>query len=316
MHQLFPNLLLHRKAEGLPLKLHWRRIFILPTKPGLFFGFIATLMLVASLNFNNNMGLMMTFLLFGLAQVSLHQVFFNIRNIIIDHVSTKPVFLGEKATFTIHFKANETKYDICVNHVNNKYNNRDKLVELPAGELQSIAYERTTTQRGWFSLGKIRVFSSYPFGLFFAWIWTKIDSKCLVYPKPEESPPPLPQHAQSDGEITIIKQGEEFHGLKPFQSGDAKNLIAWKRTAQTGELISREFQQTYGKRLLLDFAQINLPDNEAKLSRLTAWVQIAYQKQLDFCLKLPHFDSGYDHSSQHYLKCLKELALFETPRVQ
>ena len=87
LRRLFPNLMLHRKVEGLPLQINWRRIFILPTKPGLFFGFIAGLMLVASLNFNNNMGLMMTFLLFGLAQVALHQVFFNIRNLSIDHVT-------------------------------------------------------------------------------------------------------------------------------------------------------------------------------------------------------------------------------------
>ena len=75
LHRLFPNVLLHRKVEALPLTINWRRIFILPTKPGLFFAFIALLMLIASLNFNNNMGLMLTFLLFGLAQVALHQVF-------------------------------------------------------------------------------------------------------------------------------------------------------------------------------------------------------------------------------------------------
>lgn len=316
MHQFFPNLMLHRKSEGLPLTIYWRRIFILPTKPGLFFGFIATLMLIASLNFNNNMGLMMTFLLFGLAQVSLHQVFFNIRNLTIDHVSVKPVFLGQKATFMVHFKSKENKYDICINHADSKHDSKNTLVELKAEEIKSIAYERQTTQRGWFPLGKIRVFSSYPFGLFYAWIWTKIDNRCLVYPQPEDSPPPLPLHANSDGEMTVIKQGEEFHGLKPFQPGDAKNLIAWKRTAQTGELISREFQQTFGEKLLLDFNQVNLSDNESKLSRLTAWVQIAHQKQLDFCLKLPHFDSGYDHSSQHYLRCLKELALFEAPQAE
>ncbi len=311
LHRLFPNLMLHKKAEGLPLQINWRRIFILPTKPGLFFGFIASLMLVASLNFNNNMGLMMTFLLFGLAQVALHQVFFNIRNLTIDHVSAKPVFMGENATFVVHFKAEEAKYDLCVNHVDSPHRQGDRLVELPAEELKSLEYHRPTQQRGWMSLGKIRVFSSYPFGLFYAWIWTTIDSACLVYPMPEKSPPPLPTQSQSDGEANLVKKGEEFHGVKPFQSGDAKNLIAWKRTAQTGELISREFQQTVGHKLLLDYTLVNVSGVEAKLSRLTAWVILAHQQQLDYCLKLPKFNSGFAHSSKHHLKCLKALALFQ-----
>jgi len=315
-NKFFPNLMLHKKAENLPLQINWRRVFILPTKPGLFFGFITFLMLIASLNFNNNMGLMMTFLLFGLAQVALYQVFFNLRNLIIDHVTVKPVFLGEEAEFMIHLKADEKKYDICIK---NKSHSKDLLtpclIELPADELHPVSYKTMTSKRGWLTLGKIKILSSYPFGLFFAWIWTNIDTKCLVYPIPEISPPPLPTHAQSDGETTVIKQGEDFHGLKPFQSGDSMRLIAWKRTAQTGELISREFQQTHGKKLLLDYAQIPLADTEVKLSRLTAWVLIAYQQQLEYCLKLPQFNSGYGYSSKHHLACLKELALFALPEL-
>ncbi|MBL4772180.1 MAG: DUF58 domain-containing protein [Alcanivoracaceae bacterium] len=315
--KFFPNLMLHRKVENLPLLINWRRVFILPTKPGLFFAFVTFLMLVASLNFNNNMGLMMTFLLVGLGQVALYQVFFNLKSLIIDHVTVKPVFLGKEAEFIIHFKASEAKYDICINNKSLIKGSMDPcLIELPADELHYISYKMATSSRGWLTLGKIKVLSSYPFGLFFAWIWTNIDARCLVYPRPETSAPPLPIHAQSDGETSIIKQGEDFHGLKPFQSGDSMRLIAWKRTAQTGELISREFQQTHGEKLLLDYSQIPLAGTEEKLSRLTAWVLMAYQQQLDYCLQLPQFNSGYGYSSKHHLSCLKELALFALPKTK
>ena len=309
--RLFPNLMLHRKVEPLPLKINWRRVFILPTKPGIFFAFVTFLMLVASLNFNNNMGLMLTFLLVGLAQVAMYRVFFNIRSLIIDHVTVKPVFLGEDATFMIHITANESKYDICVRNKTKLNKNLDScLAEVPADEVHPIGLKLNTHKRGWLTLGKIKVLSSYPFGLFFAWIWTNIDTRCLVYPTPESHPPGFPDHKQDEGNTMVIKQGEDFHGLKPFQAGDSMRLIAWKRTAQSGELISREFQQTIGEKLLLDYAQVSLSDSEAKLSRLTAWVIKAYQQQLDYCLKLPHFNSGFGYSSQHHLACLKELALF------
>lgn len=300
-----PNLMLHRKFEQLPLLIHWRRVFILPTKPGLFFGFITFIMLVASLNFNNNMGLMLTFLLAGLAQVALYRVFFNLRSLVINHVSAKPVFLGDNAIFSIHLKSSESKYDICLKN----QTDQQLLIKLPADEILPMNVAVITTKRGWVPCGKIKIQTAYPFGLFFAWIWTNLDSKCLVYPFAEESPPPLPFHAQSEGKTNVIIHGEEFHGLKPFQSGDSRRLIAWKRTAQTGELISREFQQTQGEKLLLDFSQITLADVEMKLSRLTAWVLMANQQQLDYCLKLPQFESGFGYSDIHHQSCLKALAL-------
>lgn len=301
-----PNLMLHKKPEDLPLQINWRRIFILPTKPGLFFGFITFLMLIASLNFNNNMGLMMTFLLVGLSQVALHKVFFNLRKLIIQRVTAKPVFLGQKAVYSIYLTASEKKYDICIE----KDKKHNCLIELPAEKSRQITCQLDSIERGWLVCGKIKIFTSYPFGLFFAWIWTNLDAKCLVYPKPEENPPPLPINNHSEGITSVITHGDDFHGLKPFYTGDSMRLIAWKKTAQIGELISREFQQTQGEKLLLDYSHIQLADTEQKLCRLTAWVLLSYQQQLDFCLKLPTFDSGYGYSSEHQLNCLKALALF------
>jgi len=305
-YKFFPTLMLHRKSEALPLSINWRRIFILPTKPGLFFAFITLLMLIASLNFNNNMGLMMTFLLFGLAQVSLYRVFFNLRNLIIRQVNAKPVFLGDKANFKIEIHANEEKYDICVQ----KDNYENCLIHLDAEVNAHLHCEMKTLKRGWLTCGKVKLSTSFPFGLFNAWIWTRFDAQCLVYPMVESSPPPLPLHASSDGQTAVIAQGEDFHGLKPYQTGDAFRLIAWKRTAQTGELISREFQQTRGEKLVLNFDQVNISGIEQKLSRLTAWVLKAHQQQIDYRLLLPQFDSGFGYSNKHHLSCLKALALY------
>jgi len=301
-----PNLMLHKKPENLPLLVNWRRVFIFPTKPGLFFGFVSLLMLMASLNFNNNMGLMMTFLLFGLAQVAMYRVFFNIKDLVIHHVTSKPVFLGAKCEYKVYLKSAETKYDICI-----KNDDGEKCtVEIPAENQKAVLVLKKSKRRGWQTCGKVRVSSTYPFGLFFSWIYTNLDARCLVYPMPEQSPPPLPIHAQSEGKTNVIFDGEEFHGLKPFQSGDSMRLIAWKRTAQTGELISREFQHTQGEKLLLDFSQMSMQDTEMKLSRLTAWVVKAQKMQIDYCLKLPDFNSGFGYSSKHHLLCLKALALY------
>ena len=65
------KLINRRGRESLPVRFNWRRIYVLPSKPGLFFSLIWFVMLMAALNFNNNMGLMLVFMLFGMAQVML-----------------------------------------------------------------------------------------------------------------------------------------------------------------------------------------------------------------------------------------------------
>lgn len=306
LKKMAPNLMRHKKPEALPLRINWRRIFVLPTKPGIFFAVITFLMLVASLNFNNNMGLMMTFLLFGVAQVAMYRVFLNIRNLLIHHVVAKPVFLGQHAVFDIYLQADQDKFDICMD----KPDASRFISELQKGDIKYISTQQITRKRGWQRCEKIKIYSSYPFGLFYAWIWAKPDVQCLVYPRPEDSAPPLPLDLYSEGQTEKIIHGDDFHGLKPFQSGDSLRLIAWKRTAQTGELISRELQQYQGEKLVLNYANVPLADVEKKLSRLTAWVVEAQQMQLDYCLILPGFNSGFGYSGKHYLNCLKALALF------
>ena len=52
-----------RGVSELPRDLEYKRIFVLPTRFGFWFGVLLLLMIVGGLNFNNNMTLMLAFLL-------------------------------------------------------------------------------------------------------------------------------------------------------------------------------------------------------------------------------------------------------------
>lgn len=306
VEKLFPNLLMMKRTEPIPVKIHWRRIYILPTKPGLFYAVICLLMLIASLNFNNNLGLMMTFLLVGMAQVALHRVFFNLRNLVIKDVTSAPVFVDEKAAFHINLKSEGEKYDIKVVQETSV----DLLLTLKPHKVASLKIEKYADQRGWLDLGRFKVSTSYPFGLFVAWVWTNLQGqKCLVYPKPEPNPPKFPQQMTQGDQAHQKIDGEEFHGLKPYQTGESKRLIAWKRTAQIDELVSRELETLSGNQIVFDYSQLNQLDNEFRISRLTAWVIEADRKKIEYKLILPSFESDFDNSNKHLAKCLTALAL-------
>lgn len=249
---------------------------------------------------------MMTFLLVGMAQVALYRVFFNLNNLSIDEITVKPVFVGEQAEFHVHLSSMEDKMDLKLSQEISS----DTLFELQAEDSCHLVSLKETNHRGWMPMDRYKISTSYPFGLFVSWVWSNSEVNCLVYPRPEASPPPLPTESQNEGESQVILQGEDFHGLKPFQPGDPMRLIAWKRTAQLDELVSREFQHNHGEKLLLDMSKIHLPHLEDKISRLTAWVIKAHQLNLEYRLILPEFDSGYGYSLQHHQECLKALALY------
>ena len=61
-----------------PVNLTQRRIFILPTRQGVLFAIVLLIMLIGSINYNNSLGYLLTFLLASLAVVSILHTYRNL----------------------------------------------------------------------------------------------------------------------------------------------------------------------------------------------------------------------------------------------
>lgn len=293
-----------RGVEILPVVFDWRRIYVLPSKPGLFFCVIWIVMLMAALNFNNNMGLMLVFLLFGMAQVMLLQTFFNMRNIQLKRIKVEPVFLGKVA---------EAQLELC--HDQDKW----QIMSSSMGDVQTghviagsglVTFNFLPNKRGYYPLPRVKLLTRYPMGLFTVWVYCKPDVKALVYPKPERPVQPYPSHGGIDGALDLPLKGDELASVREYQIGDPVRDIAWKKTAQSDKTWVKQFEATKGKHMLFDFDQIQLGDMESKLSRLTSWVLQAEHENIDYQLVLPRFTSEMTHGAPQLALCLKKLALF------
>ncbi|MEZ5470393.1 MAG: DUF58 domain-containing protein [Marinicella sp.] len=295
-----------RGREPLPVTFDWRRIYVLPSKPGLFFAIIWLVMMMAGLNFNNNMSLMLVFLLFGLAQVALYQTFFNLRNLTLEHIAARPVFLGEDITLEITAGADNQKWQIQAT--------AESSIDITHISEQTTKFHLTINSfvRGWQTIPRIKFFTRYPLGLFTVWVYCTPQAAVLVYPKPEQPCPEFPQHGGLDGDKTNLFKGDELSSIRAYQQGDPIRDIAWKKSAQSNQIWVKEFNQLQGNTLLFDFAQMNSGNLEFKLSRMTAWVLNAELQQAEYQVLLPGFDSGMSSGQQHKQQCLKALALFST----
>lgn len=302
-----PRLLPGGRPEKLPIVLHRNRIYILPTRYGLFFGVLLVVMLLGALNYNNNLALMLTFLLGGVTLIAPVHTYRNLAGLRIDGLHAEPVFAGGTARFELHLSSTEprARCSILAGGVDDAGH-----ADLPASGHAQVDLARAAERRGWLHAGRIRIHTIYPLGLFRAWSWLEVDSRTLVYPAPEASRVPLPRAPGTARGSRAMDEEEEFTGLRDYRSGDPSRLIAWKALARTDKLLSKMFSSQASETLWLDYDRLPGLDREARLSRLTRWVLEAERTGVSYGLRLPGRRVAPARSDAHRRQCLEALALF------
>ncbi len=291
-------------------ELHPGRVYILPTAVGLVFAVMVFAMLLGSMNYNNNLSFVLTFLLTGLGFVSMHQCQRNLVGLELSFAGVDPVFAGQAAEFRIaitnHSKNRRAHLQIYADQVTSAID------DLEPGESKVFHLEIPTERRGQVCLDRFGIRTLFPFELFRAWAWLHMDLKGLVYPKPAKDAPELPPSQSAQGHRQHDARGEEdFAGLRKFHDGDSPRHVAWKAYARTGDLLSKQFSGADTSSQWLDFDGIDSNDVEERLSILTRWIVDADKTQQDYGVRLPGQEFPPAHGEAHRHKCLKALAFFD-----
>ena len=301
----------HRFPTRLPLTLKRRGIGIRPTRHGVIFIALVLSMFLGSLNYNNNLGFLLTFLLGSIAFVSIANTYKNVAGLTIVSAFTRPVFAGQKAAFEFiisggatnkvrigfAFEGHQIVYHDLVGHTDNR--------------IQVLA---RAASRGILKPGRLLIHSDYPLGLFRVGTRIDPDLECIVYPKP------LPGNlktidARSPAGEDVNYRGpgsDDFTGLKSYVPGDPIQRISWKASSRGQGLFTKDFIGQYGSTVFLDWHSLKAPDPEQKLSLLCHMVLSACQNDLSFGLRLPGNSLGPGKGRGHKIRCLKALALFNT----
>lgn len=290
-----------------PFELEYRHIFVLPTKFGLGFGFMLIFMALGGLNFNNNMALMLVFLLGTIAQMTTLIAYRNLIGLKIDNVFCEPVFCGEPVLFQVFISNNGNRQRFAIQAAFSAPQDcRD--FNLHASEAMHLT--QPTVKRGWQEMPTFRLETRFPLGLFKAWSWIFPHSRCLVYPTPARHAPPLPKTGRGESGPARKGEGDQIHGLRKYQPGDSIQRVAWRASARHGVLYSLEMETPREEACELDWDRLSGVDVETRLSILTAWVIAADRKQLVYSLNIPGEQVATNSGANHRAKCLELLALF------
>jgi uncharacterized protein (DUF58 family) len=292
------------------LRLDSRRIYILPTRAGLLFGLALFTMLLAAINYGLALGFALTFLLASVGLVSMLHTWRNLAGLTLRAGRAEPVHAGEIAEFglIVHNGQGPERWAIELVVPGTAQPAR---IDVAAASELLVAVALPTERRGWQSVPRMRLHTTWPLGLWRAWAWWHPQARVLVLPRLETPAPPMPESGAT-GTERRGRGEDDFAAIRPFRVGDSPRRLAWKAMARTGgdTLLVREFEGGSGGQLELDWSA--LPgglDTEARCSRLARWIVDAEAAGLRYGLRLPQASLPMDAGPAHRAACLEALAL-------
>lgn len=304
-----------------------RTVYILPTRPGFMLFLTLLVLLVASINYQLNLGYLLTFLLAGTALVGMHVCHGTLRGLAMNLIAPHAHYAGTSTAFDIKLTnlRRSVRYGIGLSVLNPQTATAQKAspphwvwTDVPAQGSSLVQVAFTPARRGLHRLPTLTAETRFPLGTFRVWTVWRPAAQVMVYPAPELTPPPLPPgepRAQGAGSAARAQSSGEFDGVRGYRRGDPLKNVLWKKAAKAGEqggesggLVVRDTQQADRHELWLDIRQTGSLDLEHKLSRLCAWVLQADRLGLDYGLRLSALEIKPASGEAHKRRCLEALA--------
>jgi uncharacterized protein (DUF58 family) len=293
-----------------------RNVFILPTRAGLLFAATLLLLLVGSINYQLNLGYLLTFVLCGSGVVSMHLTHNTLRGLTLHLHPVGAVHAGDAALLEVVLTtAGAARWGIGL-RVDGAPATTLSWTDVPSGGQATTRLSFVPQRRGHHEVPTLIAETRFPLGLFRAWTVWRPASQFIVYPRPERPAAPLPAARAVPGGPAQARrsEGADFEGIRAYRRGDPPKLIAWKKAARAleagGDLVSRDSSASAQQQLWLDWQQCAGLAAEDRLSRLAAWVIAAHRAGADYGLRLPGLELPRGQGEAQRRASLEALALW------
>ncbi|MEO6363419.1 MAG: DUF58 domain-containing protein, partial [Caldimonas sp.] len=214
-----------------------RNVYILPTRAGWMFALTLLVLLLASINYQLNLGYVLTFLLAGSGIVSMHLTHGTLRGLTLHLRPPAAAFAGDSALLELVVTSpSSARFGIGLRLLD-AADSTLTWTDVPAGSLAVAHVAFVPSARGLHAVPTLSASTRFPLGLFRAWTVWRPAAQLLVYPTPEAKPPALPAARAVAGGPTSSRSsdGGEIEGVRAYRRGDPLKLVAWKKAAQALE---------------------------------------------------------------------------------
>ena len=285
-----------------------RTLFILPTRMGLLYLLVLLAIYLLGTNYQNNLVLLVAYCLGSLFMAAM---WLTHRNLLGLELLGGTLVLGEagsqlpirilvqspRPVQALHFSLNEGTLWLA------------QADALPSTVILPVSGSR----RGLLPLGRLRVESRYPLGLFRCWTLLDLQLEGWLAPKPAFGALRGEHATESEGH-----QGQpapaplgDFDSLRTHQAGEPLSRVAWKQLAQGRGLLTKQFHEPQQDDTHLTLQRAAGGDLEQRLAVLAWWCVDHGKRGIPFTLTLAGQTLGPDSGAAFVQRCLLALARFD-----
>ncbi|MCP8898846.1 DUF58 domain-containing protein [Gilvimarinus xylanilyticus] len=297
------------RAEAVVLR--HRSIYVLPSKAGLGYMLAGLLVWLLGTNYQNNLILAASFLLFALFVVSVLHAFGNLSGLQLRALKAEPGFVGETLEFPVELISSRSVFHLLLQPV------RGPVLRCDLGRDQAnvVKIPLAAQRRGWLKPDRLLLKSYFPLGITRVWSWVYLEGKVLVYPEPRPAQFAPQYGADSSGDQgDRVRADDDFMGFVRYQPGASLAQVAWKLYARGAGLHLKQFGAQQRQSQWLDYHAL-LGDVETRLSGLCFLALEWHAAEIDYGLILPGTRLEPAGGDQHLQRVLSELALFNPAEV-
>ena len=290
----------------------WRNAnLILPNRSTAGLAALLLAMWYAGASQNNGAAYLLCFVVASLAVLSLPHAWVNLRGVKLRGGLIRSVFAGDQLVVPLTAESSSRRRHFAIQAKPSRGVNAAHFPAVSAsvpGQAEVLVSEEL---RGVYEVVRVKLSSTFPLGFFTARRWVELRQRYIVYPKPiGDFPLPIASDSAKDVPDGARSEGDDYAGVRTWIPGESMRQIDWKAVSRGLPLMTKQWTNEAGRRLVLDFDQLPHADTEARLSQLSRWVVDAETRGYAYALKLPgeKIDSGIGQA--HYHRCLEALAAF------
>ena len=293
-------------------------VYILPTKAGWMFALTLMVLLLASINYQLNLGYVLTFLLAGSGVVSMHVTHGTLRGLTLHLRPVAPAFCRRPGGAR---HRHDQPGHAALRHrpaparCARSHPGLDRRARRRPGDgACQLRADRARPARG-ADPERRDALPARPVPRLDGLAAGGADPRLPAAGEPSAPLPPAARPVVGGPARSRHSESGEIEGVRAYRRGDPMKLVAWKKAAQaleTGsELVSRDTSVSSRHEIWLDWSACASMASEDRLSRLAAWTLAAERAGTGFGLRLPGLEIAPEGGETQRRRCLEALALWK-----
>ncbi len=165
-------------------------------------------------------------------------------------------------------------------------------------------------RRGEYRLTRVRLCTTFPLGLFRAWVELEQPLCWLIYPRPLPAGADEPPDPPSDESARERSGPGDFLGHRAWVLGDPQRHVDWRAAARGGPLLVKQYGGGAEASAALSWEESGGGDIEERLSRLAGRVLALERSGATYALSMPGQSYAAASGQAHFHDCMGALARF------